>query len=55
LTNLLSTKSGRIQSAEKVADKTGEVQDQTHLAALSCPPKLNPKVSKASINGKTAP
>ena len=55
LTNLLKTNNGRIQRAEKVAESTGDVHDQTHWAALSWPPKLKLKVSRASINGKTIP
>lgn len=54
-TNLLKTNKGRIHNVEKVADRTGEVQDQTHWAALSCPPKLKLNVSRASIKGKTMP
>ena len=54
-THLLKTNKGRIHKVEKVADSTGEVQDQTHWAAFSCPPKLKLNVSKASIKGKTIP
>ncbi len=54
-TNLLKTNKGRIHKVEKVSDSTGEVQDQTHWAAFSCPPKLKLNVSRASIKGKTIP
>lgn len=52
---MLNTNKGRIHRAEKVAERTGEVHDQTHLAAFSWPPKLNPKVKSASMKGRTTP
>jgi len=55
LTNLLRTNKGRIHNAEKVAERTGAVQDQTHAADGSCPPKLKPISSRVSMRGRIAP
>jgi len=55
LTNLLKTNRGRIQRAENVAERTGAIQDHSHLATLSCPPNEKLKVNRASIKGKTIP
>ena len=54
LTNLLNRKSGRIHSAEKVADRIGEVQDQTQEAIPSWPTLLKPQVSTNWMKGRTA-